>query len=679
MYGKKEYLELLSQRFPNKQAVATEIVNLETSANLPKGTEHFLSDLHGEYEAFSHLLRSCSGVVKRHISEIFAATDTNAPVMPEAEQNDLAALIYYPQEFIANVESSMSHAEMSKWYRKQLFNLIAVAQSVCSKYTRKHVMKCIPKDYEHMIAEVLQHTLITRELASDHWIVGRVESNKERYFRGVINSIVDVGRGAAVCCVLSDLISRLAVDHLHIVGDIYDRGPAAHDIMESLCNYHSVDIQWGNHDVLWMAAAAGSEVAICTTIRIALRYSNMTTLEDAYGIAMFPLAQLALKYYSNDEKAVKVFKPKKSSEKTHSKEDTILLAKMQKAIAIMQFKLEGTYCARQPGFNMLDRIMLHTLDKEKGTITINDIVHPLNDTFFPTIDPKDPHKLNDDEALCMRQLLKSFTSSRWLQKHMDLLWSHGSMYTCYNGNLLLHGAVPMDSKGKLASVKLDGKLLSGKQYCDALETKARQCRKFAPGTEQHQDGVDTLYYLWTGSKSPLFGKERMTTFERYFIDDKKTHIEPRDPYLKNRNTAEVSRTVLKAFGLNPTTGVIINGHTPVKVKKGESPIKAEGRLIVIDGGLSKAYQKETGIAGYTLIFNSYGMLLSEHKGFRGKEAAISSHADNHARTMVVSNNNKRLLIRDTDKGKMIQAEIEVLYELLKAYNNGEIPERKSKL
>ena len=679
MYGKHQYLELLSQRFPNKQSVATEIVNLETSVNLPKGTEHFLSDLHGEYEAFSHILRSCSGVVKRHISEIFAATDTNEPVMTESQQYDLAALIYYPQEFIASVTDKMSVSEMKKWYKRQLFNLIAVAQSVSSKYTRKHVMKCIPKDYEHMIAEVLQHTLLTRELASDHWIVGRVESNKERYFRGVIDSIVEVGRGSAMCCVLADLISRLAVDHLHIVGDIYDRGPAAHDIMESLCNYHSVDIQWGNHDVLWMAAAAGSKVGICSTIRIALRYSNMTTLEDAYGIAMFPLAQLALKYYSNDPNAVKIFNPKKSAERTHSEEDTILLAKMQKAIAIMQFKLEGLYCMRQPGFNMSERIMLHTLDKNKGTITIGGVVHPLNDTFFPTIDPKNPHKLNDDEALCMQQLLRSFQCSRWLQKHMDLLWSHGSMYTCYNGNLLLHGAVPMTDDGKLAEVELDGVMLSGKRYCDALEVKARQCRKYPRGSPQHQDGVDTLYYLWTGSKSPLFGKGRMATFERYFVEDKKTHLEPRDPYLKNRHTAEVCRTVLKAFGLNPTKGVIINGHTPVKVKKGESPIKAEGRLIVIDGGLSKAYQKETGIAGYTLISNSYGMLLSEHKGFRGKSAAVSSHADNHARTMVVNNNNKRLLIRDTDKGKMIQSEIKVLYELLHAYDNGEISERKSKL
>eukprot|EP01064_Diplonema_japonicum_P024430 TRINITY_DN349_c2_g1_i1.p1 TRINITY_DN349_c2_g1~~TRINITY_DN349_c2_g1_i1.p1 ORF type:complete len:682 (+),score=117.48 TRINITY_DN349_c2_g1_i1:46-2091(+) len=667
-----DYLKLLSEQYPNRQAAATEVVNLETIISLPKGTEHFLSDIHGEYEAFHHVLRSCSGVVKRHISEMFpAGCDDIEGTMNEDEQSALAALIYYPSDVLQ--ERSRKGGDLQTWYKINLNNLTTIAQSVASKYTTKHVQKACPSEYEHMIMELLDHKPPINE--GNSWTTGRVESNKESYYTTVLSSVIESGRAPDVIITLANLIGRLAVDHLHIVGDIYDRGPAAHDIMEELTHYHSVDIQWGNHDMLWMGAAAGSEVCLCTTVRIALRYSNMATLEDAYGIAILPLAQLALHYYADDEKAYKIFKPKKSTEKARTEQDMILLAKMQKAIAVIQFKLEAHLVRRQPEFLMDDRIMLHTLDKEAGTIVINGKTYPLNDTFFPTIDPKNPHELTPMERYCLDQLQASFKNSRWLQRHMNFLWSHGEMYTVHNGNLLLHGALPMKEDGSLEECLINGKYLKGKAYCDALEEKVRQGITSPEGSKEKQDGLDMMYYLWTGAKSPLFGKGRMTTFERYFIDDKKTHSEPKDPYLKMRHDAKVATVVLKEFGCDPSTGIIVNGHTPVKVAKGESPIKSDGKLIVIDGGFSKAYQKETGIAGYTLISNSYGMLLAEHKTFKGKAEAITRHADNHAKTHIVRHNTTRMRIKDTDKGVKLMKRCFELKELIKAYESGTIRER----
>ncbi|KAJ9473271.1 Fructose-1 [Diplonema papillatum] len=670
-----DYLRLLSEMFPTKQAAATELVNLETVVNMPKGTEHFLSDVHGEYEAFRHVLRSCSGVVKRHITEIFPSgkTDESEPVMTEREQEDLATLIYYPRQVIDKACQTQRDAREAKaWLRTRIVQLVAVLQSVCSKYTKKYVLKAVPEDYLYMVSELLNFWVATND--SNTWTAVRVQSNREHYFDRVVQSIVDAGRGPEMVVVLADLVCRLAVDHLHIVGDIFDRGPAAHDIMEDICSYHSVDVQWGNHDVLWMGAAAGSEACMCCCVRIALRYSNMTTLEDAYGIAMLPLSQLAMHYYSKDEKAATIFKPKKSSEKVRTEADYVLLAKMQKAIAVIQFKVEGQLIKRNPEFGMDDRLMLHTLNREQGTITINGKTYKLNDSFFPTIDPADPLKLTDLERACVDQLLASFTNSRWLQKHMACLWRHGSMYTVYNGNLLLHGAIPMKDNGSLEGCLLDGNYLVGKEYCDALEAKVRQGVTYPEGSKARLEGLDMLYYLWTGPKSPLFGKGRMTTFERYFIDDKRTHTEPKDPYLKQRHDAKLCKVVLKEFGCDPETGIIINGHTPVKVAKGESPIKADGRLIVIDGGFSKAYQKETGIAGYTLISNSYGMLLAEHMPFRGIKEAVSSNADNHAKTIIVRHNTKRIRIADTDKGRPMLQRIYELRELIDAYETGALKE-----
>ena len=643
-----------------------------------------MSDIHGEFEAFNHVLRSCSGTIKRHIGEVFSVGDgeqTLATTLTEDEQKDLAALIYYPAESVARARADVFSGDeraMKGWYETHIYSLLAVVQSVASKYTKKFVAKAIPEKYAHVVQELLQHEIVHacgQDSSASGWTVARMESNKEQYFRTVLRHVIETGLAPDIIVVLADLTCRLAVHHLHIVGDIYDRGPAAHDVMERLCNYHSVDIQWGNHDMLWMGSAAGSEVCMCTTIRIALRYSNTVTLEDAYGIALFPLAQLALHYYKDDEKAATIFKPKKSKEKVRTEEDMVLIARMQKAIAVIQFKLEGRLVERHPEYEMDDRLMLHTLDKEKGTITIGGKVFPLNDTFFPTLPGPggDPLALTDLERTCVDQLMLSCKNSRWLQKHMAFLWSHGGMYKVSNNNLLLHGGIPMDKQGKLTQIKMgDGRVLSGRAYCDALDKKARQALTFAEGSKERQDGLDMLYYLWTGPKSPLFGKDRMTTFERYFIDDKVTHTEPKDSYLKMRHDAGVAAMVLRAFGCDPEVGVIINGHTPVKAAKGESPIKADGKLIVIDGGFASAYQKETGIAGYTLISNSYGLMLAEHKQFRGQTEAVTSHADNHARTIPVCHRTKRSRMADTDRGEDILQRLALLKALLKAYQEGTI-------
>eukprot|EP01063_Lacrimia_lanifica_P003003 TRINITY_DN11619_c0_g1_i1.p1 TRINITY_DN11619_c0_g1~~TRINITY_DN11619_c0_g1_i1.p1 ORF type:complete len:721 (+),score=296.49 TRINITY_DN11619_c0_g1_i1:96-2165(+) len=675
-----EVLTLLAEQFPNKQAAAAEIVNLETILSLPKGTEHFVSDIHGEFESFNHVLRSCSGVIKRHISEIFAPTahesGGESGAMSQHDQDALAAAIYYPDEAVKMHVSKFGKGTpaLTRWLEKTIFNMVAVAQSVASKYTRKYVERAIPNAYRTVILDLMAFPIL-HSGSNERWVIGRVETNQERRLRSVLHGIITTGLAKELCVALADLICQLAVYHVHVVGDIYDRGPAAHLVMEKLCDYHSVDIQWGNHDMLWMGAAAGSEVSMCTTVRIALRYSNMATLEDAYGIAMLPLAQLATHYYGGDPKAAKIFKPKRSNEKTRTEDDYILLAKMQKAIAVIQFKLEDELIRRHPEYEMDDRLMLHTLDAKRGTIAVGGKTHPLLDTFFPTIDPAHPTRLTDMERKVVDDLMASFANSRWLQKHMRRLWSHGGMYLVYNGNLLLHGAVPMTSDGRLAKCRVGDQMLSGKAYCDALDKTARGALDGQPGTKAWQDGLDMLYYLWTGPKSPLFGKARMTTFERYFVADKKTHAEPKDPYLKMRHDATAAKVVLKEFGLCPDTGIIVNGHTPVKVAKGESPIKADGRLLVIDGGFAAAYQKETGIAGYTLISNSYGFMLAEHKKFRGKTAAVEAHADNHAKTIPVAHNSKRMTVRDTDDGPRLAQKIVSLRALLHAYKHDVIREQ----
>eukprot|EP01065_Artemidia_motanka_P050506 TRINITY_DN865_c0_g1_i5.p1 TRINITY_DN865_c0_g1~~TRINITY_DN865_c0_g1_i5.p1 ORF type:complete len:681 (+),score=225.80 TRINITY_DN865_c0_g1_i5:1329-3371(+) len=673
-----KFLELLAEQFPNKVSAAAEIVNLQTVMSLPKGTEHIISDIHGEYEAFIHVMQSGSGVIRRHISELFSGGDEEEGSnggMSEAEQSALATLIYYPEDFIELNVQDMPAIQQKVWHKRQITNLLSVLQSVSSKYTRKYVAKAMDPDFQFLITELLyMHT--QSQALGDKWVTSRAQSNKEQYFQEVLESIFRTGRSGTLMCAIATLIKRLCIDTLHICGDIYDRGPGAHLIMDEIMRHHSYDVQWGNHDVLWMAGAAGGALSLCTAVRISLRYSNMLTLEDAYGISMLPLAQLALAEYGSDKNIMKLFKPKKSAEKVRTDEDMQLLARMHKAIAIIQFKLEGQLIERQPGFGMNDRLMLHTLDTEKGEITIGGKTYPLLDTHFPTIDPKNPHKLTDNEQSVLDGLLDSFRNSKELQKHAQCLWQFGGMYKVCNGNLLLHGCLPLKSDGSLQEVNVAGKMVKGKALCDELESLVRQSVTLPVGSKGRQDGLDWMYYLWSGPLSPLFGKARMTTFERYFIKDKSTHTEPKNPYMKFRTQEKTCKAILADFGADVENGVVINGHTPVKVSKGESPVKAGGKLIVIDGGFSKAYQKETGIAGYTLLFNSYGLMLAEHMPFRGRRAAVVQHADNHASTSIVRAASKRVRIRDTDLGGQLSARVQDLEKLMEAFDTGAVRERQ---
>jgi len=593
-------------------------------------------------------------------------------------------LIYYPEDVMqraiprgdapaAKVTGLVDRARES-WFKMNIKHLLTVLQSVSSKYTRKYVAKAMPTQFKFIMDE-LMYLHSQSDSLTDRWVTSRTEANKERYFAEVLDSVVRTGQAPVLVVELAAMIKRLCIDHLHLVGDIYDRGPGAHLIMDEIMKHHSYDIQWGNHDVLWMAGAAGGAVSLCTAVRISLRYSNMLTLEDAYGISMLPLAQLALKEYGDDPLVMKIFKPKKSTEKVRSEEDIKLLAKMHKAIAIIQFKLEGQLIERQPGFGMSDRLMLHTLDKEKGTIQIGGKTYPLLDTNFPTVDPKNPHKLTAQEQQVLDGLVLSFRNSKELQKHATALWEHGGMYKVYNGNLLLHGCLPLNLDGSFQEVDIEGKKVKGKQLCDTLDRLVRQSVLQPSGSAARQNGLDWMYYLWTGPLSPLFGKERMTTFERYFIKDKDTHKEPKNPYMRLRTKESICKMVLENFGGNVETGCVINGHTPVKVSKGESPVKANGRLIVIDGGFSKAYQKETGIAGYTLLSNSYGIMLAQHMSFEGREKAVMNHSDMHASTSIVQSATRRIRNAETDLGVGIQKRITDLEALVEAYVKGDIRER----
>eukprot|EP01062_Namystynia_karyoxenos_P029259 TRINITY_DN22015_c0_g1_i1.p1 TRINITY_DN22015_c0_g1~~TRINITY_DN22015_c0_g1_i1.p1 ORF type:complete len:686 (+),score=264.51 TRINITY_DN22015_c0_g1_i1:90-2147(+) len=672
------HMSLLAETFPNRYAAATEIVNLQTVMSLPKGTEHIISDIHGEYESFIHVMQSGSGVIRRHISELFTGGDEEegaAGGLTEEEQGALATLIYYPEERMRLVLKDYDDLARQQWFRKHLNELLVVLQSVSSKYTRKYVAKAIPQEFHFIITELLYMHAQSNAM-SDKWVTSRAMSNKARYFQEVLDSVVTHGKAASdLVTAVATLIKRLCIDHLHICGDIYDRGPGAHLVMDEIMKHRSFDIQWGNHDVLWMAGAAGGAVSLCTAVRISLRYSNMITLEDAYGISMLSLAQLALAEYGNDPNVLKFFKPKKSTEKVRSDEDVLLLARMHKAISIIQFKLEGQLIKRQPGFAMDDRLMLHTLDKEKGTIQIGGKTYPLLDTFFPTIDPKNPLELTQLEQAVADGLIESFRNSKELQRHASCLWDYGAMYKVHNGNLFLHGCLPMNKDGTLTQVNVDGEKLAGKALCDKLEKLVRQCVTLPEKSKGRQDGLDWMYYLWTGPLSPLFGKSRMTTFERYFIKDKDTHTEPKNPYMKFRSNEAACKMILKNFGADTENGVIINGHTPVKVSKGESPVKANGKLIVIDGGFSKAYQKETGIAGYTLLYNSYGLMLAQHQSFKGLREAVRSHADNHASTSIVRAAARRVRIRDTDLGRSLQGRVDDLEQLIKAFENGDVREK----
>ena len=642
------YLERLSDLYPTIAAASTEIINLQSILNLPKGTEHFLTDVHGEYEAFSHVLKNGSGSVRRKIDDVFGNT------MSIRDKRSLATLIYYPKQRMDMIKKTETN--MDDWYRVHLYLLIEVSKRAASKYTRSKVRKALPKDFAYVIEE-----LITEKAEV---------SDKESYYNEIISTIIRIGRAEDFIVAISELIQRLVVDHLHIVGDIYDRGPGPHIIMDKLMTYHSLDIQWGNHDVLWMGAAAGQRGCITNAIRICARYGNLDILEEGYGINLLPLATFALKVYKDDP--CTCFKLK-VPDRPDSEEMQMNL-RIHKAISILQFKVEGQIISRQKSFHLEDRALLDKIDYEKGTIVLGGKEYQLLDTNFPTVDPKDPYALTEEEEEIMERLEKAFINCEKLQRHMRFLLAKGGLYKVYNDNLLYHGCVPLDEDGSLKETEVYGKKYRGKALYDMLDAYVRK-GFFALDKKEREDGKDIMWYIWLHPDSPLFGKNKMATFERYFIAEKKTHIEKKNPYYSYIENEKVIDNIMKEFGLDPSYGHIVNGHVPVKRKDGENPIKCGGKVMVIDGGFSKAYQKETGIAGYTLIFNSYGLLLVAHEPFESTEAAIEKENDIHSELTVVQRVHDRILVGDTDNGRELKEQIRDLEQLLSAYRNGEIIEK----
>ncbi len=643
------YLERLSDLYPTIAAASTEIINLQAILNLPKGTEHFLTDVHGEYEAFSHVLKNGSGSVRRKIEDVFGNT------MSARDKRALATLIYYPKAKMQMVKETETN--MDDWYRVNLYRLIEVSKRAASKYTRSKVRKALPKDFAYVIEEL---------------ITEKAEVNdKESYYNEIISTIIRIGRAEEFIAAISELIQRLVVDHLHIVGDIYDRGPGPHIIMDKLMSYHSLDIQWGNHDVLWMGAAAGQRGCIANAIRICARYGNLDIIEDGYGINLLPLATFALRVYGDDP--CSCFKLK-VQDRPDSAEMQMNL-RIHKAISIIQFKVEGQIIQRQKGFRLENRALLHRIDYEKGTITLDGKEYELLDKNFPTVDPQNPYELNEEEEEIMERLEQAFTGCEKLQQHMRFLLTKGGLYKVYNNNLLYHGCVPLDAKGQLKEVEVFGKKYRGRALYDVLDSYVRK-GFFALDEKERQDGKDIMWYIWLHPDSPLFGKNKMATFERYFLAEKETHVEKKNPYYSFLENEEVIDGILREFGLDPQEDShIVNGHVPVKRKDGESPIKCDGKVMVIDGGFSKAYQKETGIAGYTLIYNSYGLLLVAHEPFESTEAAIAKENDIHSEIMVVKRVADRRQVGDTDVGRELKDQVKDLEKLLAAYRNGEIIEK----
>lgn len=647
-----KYLKLLAKQYPNITSASTEIINLQAILNLPKGTEHFISDIHGEYEAFSHVLRNASGVIKNHITYIFGTS------LRDSEKKTLATLIYYPEQKLEEIKKTES--DMNDWYKITLHRLVTICKVMSAKYTRSKVRKALPQDFAYIIEELLHED--------------STGDDKELYYNQIIESIVRLDQADRFITAISHLIQRLAIDRLHVIGDIYDRGPNAAKIMDILENYHSIDVQWGNHDISWMGAAAGCQALICNVIRIQARYCNLDTVEEAYGINLIPLATFAMEKYADDP--CTYFLPKNSDADTLTDKEVQLTAKMHKAISIMQFKMEAQIIKRHPEFGMEGRLLLDKIDFEKGTINIKGVDYPMLDMNFPTIDPKDPFSLSEEEQDVMDKIKSSFVNSGDLQRHVRFLLSNGSIYTIFNSNLLYHGCIPLNADGSLKEVNFRGKRLKGKDYLDAVERVMREGYYTIPHSETKRECLDLMWYLWCGENSPLFGKDAMTTFERYFIEDKATHVENKSPYYERRDEESVCRAILENFGLNPDKSHIINGHVPVKVKKGESPIKANGKLFVIDGGFAKAYQKETGIAGYTLIYNSHGLVLVSHEPFESREKAIAEEKDIHSSTVALQYSQARIMVSNTDIGAELKKNISELDKLVSAYRSGLIKEIK---
>lgn len=648
------YIRLLSNTFPTIAAASTEIINLQAILNLPKATEHFVADIHGEYEAFQHILKNASGNIKRKVNDLFGNT------LREVEKRELCTLIYYPEQKLELVKAS--EPDINDWYHITLHHLVAVCRDVSSKYTRSKVRKSLPKDFSYIIQELLH------ERPED--------KNKANYVNVIVDTIISTGRADDFIVAISNVIQRLAIDQLHILGDVYDRGPGAHRIMDLLETYHSWDITWGNHDIIWMGATAGNDACMCSVIRLSLRYANLVTLEDGYGINLVPLATFAMEAYGDDP--CTEFLPKTDAgtgaidEKTRQ-----LIAKEHKAIAVLQFKLEGQLYEKHPEWKMKGRAMLERVNYEKGTIDIDGKEYKLSSCSFPTVDPKNPNKLTKEEEILVEKLHHSFEVSEKLHKHIKLMLSHGCMYSIWNNNLLFHASIPLCEDGTMKNVEIyPGHTVSGQQLMTDVGMLIRCAFQNDSSQKMIDDAKDYFMYLWCGPDSPLFDKSKMATFERYFIKEKETHEEKKGYYFILRNKEEICDNILKAFGVTDPNRHIINGHVPVKAVKGESPIKANGRLMVIDGGFSQAYHHETGIAGYTLVYHSRGFQLVQHEPFTSTEDAIIRGTDIKSTTQIVEMSSRRMLVADTDKGKELNAQIDDLQELLYAYRHGFISERE---
>lgn len=648
----RRVLELLAQSFPNVSAASTEIINLEAILNLPKGTEHFVADLHGEYEAFQHILRNASGNIKRKVTEAFGTS------VRESDIRQLCSLIYYPERKLQLIRTSEN--DLNDFYLVTLHQLIKVCQSVSSKYTRSKVRKALPKEFAYIIEELLH------ESPSD--------DDKQAYFNRIIETIISTGQADAFIVAMCNVIQKLSIDQLHILGDIYDRGPGAHQIMDMLCRYATFDVQWGNHDALWMGAAAGNDCCIANVLRVSLRYDNMATIEEGYGINLVPLATFAMEAYADDP--CSNFMPKLDPDDPIPSEKSLkLMAKMHKAISVIQFKLEAALIDKYPKWNMADRKLLGAIDFGKGTLTLDGKEYELNDTSFPTVNPADPYALTTEERELVDKLHHSFMISNRLQKHIRCLFANGCLYGVYNSNLLFHASMPLEADGSLKEIDVAGKKYKGRELYHNTGMLMRSAFNDDTPEEEKEYAIDYYWYLWCGPDSILFDKAKMATFERYFLNDKETHKEPKGHYYRLRDDEKVCDMILDAFNVSGEHRHIINGHVPVKTGSGESPIKANGKLMVIDGGFSKAYHRTTGIAGYTLVYHSRGFQLVQHEPFSSAEDAIIHGTDIMSTTQLVEMSSHRMRVRDTDKGQELQGQINELTELLYAFRHGIIKER----
>ncbi len=650
------YLRLLAKEYPTIDAACTEVINLQAILNLPKGTEHFLSDIHGENEAFSHVLKNASGVIRRKITDLYGKS------LEEKDIRSLATLIYYPEQKLELFRAKEKN--LKDWYRITLYRLVEICKYTSSKYTRSKVRKMLPKEFAYIIEELL------------HEQPDKVD--KEEYYTEIIKTIIQIDKADDFIIAMSKLIQKLAIDRLHIIGDIFDRGPGADEVMETLYHYHSVDVQWGNHDILWMGAALGHEVCIATVIRNSARYANLSTLEDGYGINLLPLATFAIEFYGSDE--CYDFRPKLVNGIMIGENEIPLMARMHKAIAMIQFKLEGLAIKKHPSFHMNDRLLLEEIKYADNIINMNGYIYPLKTGHFPTIHPENPYELIPEELELLEKLKYSFLNSEKLQKHVSFLYTNGGMYLKFNSNLLYHGCIPLNKDGSFAKLLFEDEGIEycGKALLERFDRLVREAYLSKEDTDSKAFAMDMMWYLWTGPLSPLYGKEKMSTFEKYFIEDAELHKEEKNPYFELINDKTVCNMIFEEFGLDPKTSHIINGHVPVIEKQGESPIKANGKLLVIDGGFSRAYQGKTGIAGYTLINNSYGLSIVSHSPFETAQKAIEEEKDIISTNLVLENEVIRKYVGDTDIGKELKSSIKDLENLIAAYRKGLIKENRSK-